>query len=97
MLGSVTNDDVVLIDKLVLRGGAEFSNQPFRVRDIKADFVTLPFDGVLGLDFLLRNFSLIDCWKHRLYVRASELSGKNAAVMDQSLRLSGFSEVPLSP
>jgi predicted aspartyl protease len=97
VLGTVTNEDVVLIDKLVLRGGTEFSNQPFRVRDIKVDFVTLPFDGVLGLDFLLRNFCLIDCWKQRLYVRASELSGENAAVMDQSLRLSGFSEVPLSP
>ena len=97
VLGIVTNEDVVVLDKLVLRGGARFSNQPFRVRDIKVDFVTLPFDGVLGLDFLLRNFCLIDCWKHRLYVRASALSGENAAVMDQSLRLSGFTEVPLSP
>lgn len=96
VLGTITNEDVVLIDKLVLRGGARFSNQPFRVRDIKVDFVTLPFDGVLGLDFLLRNFCLIDCWKHRLYVRASALSGANAAVMDQSLRLSGFTEVSLS-
>ncbi len=97
VLGTITNANVVLIDKLVLRSGAEFSNQPFRVREIKADFVTLPFDGVLGLDFLLRNFCLIDCWKHRLYVRSSGLSTESATVMDQSLRLSGFSEVPLSP
>jgi predicted aspartyl protease len=95
VLGRVTNQDIVLIDKLVLAGSATFSNQPARVKELKMDYITVPFDGVLGLDFLLRNFCLIDCWKHRLYVRAGQLPAERAEVIEQSLRLSGFSEVPL--
>lgn len=95
VLGTITNEDMILIDKIVLGNGAQFSNQPARVRDIKADYVTLPYEGVLGLDFLMRNFCLIDCWKHRLYVRATELSSAHAEGMEQSLRQAGFSEVNL--
>ena len=95
VLGTVTNEDMVLIEKLILGGETQFSNQPARVRDIKADYIALTFDGVLGLDFLLRNFCLIDCWKHRLYVRAEKLSPQYGDALDQSLRMAGFSEVLL--
>jgi Aspartyl protease len=96
VLGIVTNQDIVLVDKLVLADRAQFSNQPARVKELKADYIMLPFDGVLGLDFLLRNNCLIDCWRHRLYVRAGELPRERAEVIAQTLRLSGFSEVRLS-
>lgn len=95
VLGTVTNKDLVLMDKLVLGGVAKFSNQPARVRELKADYTVVQWDGVLGLDFLIRNSCLIDCWEHRLYVRASSLSQEHAEVMDQSLRLAGFTEVNL--
>jgi hypothetical protein len=96
VLGTITDNDIALIDKLILGGVAQFSNQPVLVRELKMDYIATPWDGVLGLDFLTRNYGLIDCWTHRLYVRAGKLTDQQAEVMDQTLRLSGFTEAPLN-
>jgi hypothetical protein len=94
ILGSVTNHEFVVMDKLVI-GRTQFLNQPARVEQLRAEFITLPYNGVLGYDFLLRNFCLIDCWKHRMYVRSGKLSGEQLKAFDGTLRLSGFTEIPL--
>src|SRR5882762_5216412 len=72
-LGQVTNSSFVLVEKLML-GRAQFANQPARVGKHRMDYTQLPFDGVLGVDFLLRNFCLIDLSARRLYFRGSEPS-----------------------
>ena len=96
ILGTVTNRDVVLIERLTI-GGVEFLNQPAHVEQLRADFTVVPYDGALGYDFLLRNFALIDCWKQQMYVRTSAPSNEQLTALAQTLRLSGFIEVPLKP
>ena len=96
ILGKVTNHDIVMVDKLTI-GGVEFLNQPARVRQLRADFTVVPYDGALGFDFLLRNFSLIDSWRHQMYVRTSNPSREQLQALAETLRLSGFTEIPLEP
>jgi predicted aspartyl protease len=95
VLGTVTNSGFVLMDKLVL-GRAQFLNQPARIQKLRSDYIRVPFDGVVGYDFLLRNFCLIDCWKGRLYVRGAKSSDEESKVMEETLRVSGFAEAPLT-
>src|SRR5579862_4398430 len=96
VLGTITNQSVAVMDKLLI-GRAQFFNQPVRVEQFHADYVTVPFDGVLGYDFLARNFCLIDCWKRRLYVQSRKPSDEQSATLEESLRLSGFTRISLDP
>jgi len=96
VLGTITNQSVAVMDKLVIEG-AQFINQPVRVEQFHADYVTVPFDGVLGYDFLARNFCVIDCWKRRLYVQSRKPSDEQSATLEESLRLSGFTRISLDP
>jgi hypothetical protein len=81
----------VLMEKLTL-GGSQFLNQPAAVGKLDMDFITREEDGVLGCDFLLRNFCLIDCREGRLYFRNARRWFEELQAMEESLRQSGFIE-----
>ena len=53
------------------------------------------FNLVLGWDFLVRNFALIDCNRATLFFRGAEAPASLQATIGESLRRSGFSEIPL--
>jgi predicted aspartyl protease len=92
--GKLTDPSIVIMDKLTL-GRAQFFNQPASVRDLRMDFVGAQFDGVLGCDFLFRNYCLIDCLNRRLYVRGSIPSDDTTLAIEATLRASGFKSVPM--
>ncbi len=91
--GVITNAKTVIMDKLVL-GKAEFRDQPAQVRKLNFDYISSTPDGILGCDFFLRNSCLIDCGAARMYLRANKPSAEQAAALAESLRRSGFAEVP---
>jgi hypothetical protein len=86
--------EFVKIDELTL-GHVHLTNQPARVEDLRADYIHLPFDAVLGCDFFFRNSCLIDCYKRRLYLHNSPPSEEQTRALEETLRLSGFAEVPI--
>jgi predicted aspartyl protease len=92
--GTLADPSIVLMDKLRI-GPAQFLNQPARVRKLRMDFVSVRFDGILGCDFLFRNFCLIDCVGRRLYVRGSKPAEDVTSAIETSFRRSGFTEVPI--
>ncbi len=53
------------------------------------------YNLVLGWDFLVRNFALIDCNRATLYFRGAEAPASLQTTIRESLRQSGFSEIPL--
>lgn len=68
LIGSITNRNVLLLD--VKLGAALFTNQlALRANLELAGDSSL--DGILGYDFLSRNFCLIDCLDQRLLSKAS--------------------------
>ncbi|MEY2427144.1 MAG: Aspartyl protease [Verrucomicrobiota bacterium] len=91
--GRLTNSSIVIMEKLVF-GRAQFLNQPADVNKLHMDFVPVEFSGVLGPDFFIRNFCLLDCAEERLYVRGVKPSDEESKVLAESLRRSGFVEVP---
>ena len=84
----------VLMEKLSI-GASQFLNQPATVRKLEMDFITREQDGILGCDFLLRNFCLLDCGLRRVYFRSAPRSAEQTKAMAESLRLSGFVEVAM--
>ncbi len=95
LLGTITNSEVVPIPKLKL-GAAEFSNQPAQIQKLEMDFKRIPQTGVLGLDFMVRNFCILDVGGRHLYFRAAAPSEEEDKALQASLRNSGFTDVPLS-
>jgi predicted aspartyl protease len=93
-LGKLSDPSIVLMDKLTL-DRAQFLNQPAKVMDIRMDFMLTGFDGVLGCDFLFRNYCLIDCFTRRLYVRGSKPSDETTSAIEATLRGSGLTSVPI--
>ncbi len=91
-LGLISDTNVVVLERLKL-GRAEFLNQPAWAEDLNR----LPKRqaGILGADFLARNFCLIDCVAPMLYVRAKPLSKEVRTAMEGSLRNGGFTDVKL--
>jgi predicted aspartyl protease len=93
VLGQLTNSSMVIMEKLIL-GRAQFMNQPARVDKLRFDFVPVDFSGLLGLDFLIRNFCLLECGEGRLYVRGVKPSDEQSKALAETLRRSGFVEIP---
>ncbi len=89
ILGRLTNADYLLMDKLIL-DKAQFVNQPARVKKLHFDFVYRSIDAILGCDFFLRNYCVIDCGDPRLYVRSAPPSEQQTSAMKTSLLQSGF-------
>jgi hypothetical protein len=80
------------MDKLTL-GQAEFLNQPAELTKVDMDFVQMSFQGVLGFDFLTRNFALIDCAGHRVYIRGEKPSAEVSNALAETLSRSGFTNI----
>src|SRR5262249_19570422 len=93
-LGPITNSSIGLLEKVEL-GRAQFFNQPARIEKFQLDFIPVTYDAVLGCDFFLRNFCLIDCGARRLYVRGQRPSAAEARAMEESFRRSALIEVPI--
>jgi hypothetical protein len=92
LLGRLTNSDLVLLEKLTLNR-SQFLNQPAKVEKFQGADMRVDFDGVLGLDFLLRNHCFLDCGEPALYVRGARPSAETMAAMSATFRQSHFDEV----
>jgi predicted aspartyl protease len=93
-LGTLTNAKTCLMT--VKLGNASFTNQPAHSRALNFGGHS-PADCVLGCDFFFRNFCLIDCTGHKLYVRRAEPPKQAVEAMDESLRRSGYHKIKLEP
>ena len=91
--GTISDPTLAIIDKLVI-GRAQFLNQPARVKKLEMEYVDTPYEGILGCDFFLRNYCLIDCARRCLYVRGAKLSEQQSNDMAETFKRSGFVEVP---
>ncbi len=92
-LGVLNDTSIVLADDLEL-GSVRFTNQPAKVLAISPTWGSFA-DGLLGCDFFMRHFCLIDCADLRLYARADELQPAAREALEQSLRQSGYHEAQL--
>jgi len=92
--GELSDPNILLIDRLAI-GGAQFSNQPALSEQLEADYVRLNFEGMIGLDFLLRNFCIIDCGNEQIFFRGARPTPAQAAAMARTFRASGFTEIPI--
>jgi predicted aspartyl protease len=93
-LGTLTNSKTCLMTVKI--GNAIFTNQPAHSKALNAGGHSSA-DCLLGCDFLFRNFCLIDCTNHKLYVRAVEPPKQAEEVLEGSLRQSGFHQIKLQP
>jgi hypothetical protein len=72
--------------------GIDTNAAPALVRELKMDNKTVAFQGALGLDFVFRNFCMIDCGDRRIYLRGSRPSAQQVGALQESLRRSGFTQ-----
>ena len=93
--GTNENSSVVLLESLKL-GRIEFTHQPALMQNMVLNGQRAPFDVVLGCDFLMRNFCVIDCPDSRLYVRSAAPSEQQQREFEEALRLGGFVAVQLN-
>lgn len=93
-LGTLTNSKTCLMT--VKLGNAVFTNQPAHSKALNSGGHS-DCDCLLGCDFLFRNFCLIDCTTHTLYVRAVEPPKQAQEALEGSLSQSGFHEIKLQP
>jgi predicted aspartyl protease len=91
-LGTLTNSKTCLMT--VKLGNAVFTNQPAYSRALNFGGHS-DADCMLGCDFFFRNFCLIDCTTHTLYVRAVAPPEQAQEALEGSLRQSGFRQIKL--
>ena len=91
-LGTLTNSKTCLMT--VKLGNAVFTNQPAHSKALNAGGHS-DADCLLGCDFLFRNFCLIDCTTHKLYVRLVEPPKQAEEALQGSLHQSGFHQIKL--
>jgi predicted aspartyl protease len=92
--GTNMHSAAVLLNSLRL-GRVAFTNQPALVQDMVFNGRRAPFDVVLGCDFLIRNFAVIDCLNRRLYARRQGPSKEQQTEFENDLRQSGLLPVEL--
>lgn len=85
---------MVWVEQLQL-GRVGFTNQPALVRNMIMDGRLASFDLVLGCDFFIRNFAIIDCERRRLYTRRVAPSTMAHAELEAALRGDGYQPVEL--
>ncbi len=85
---------VVLVERLAL-GRASYTNQPALVRNLVVDGRPASFDLVLGCDFFIRNFAVVDCERRRLYTRRVPPSTKAQDEFEAALLHSGYTAASL--
>jgi predicted aspartyl protease len=76
-------------------GRTTFTNQPVRAEKVFFNGQHASFDVVLGLDFLGRNFAVLDCGNRRLFTRRAALSDAAQRDFDDTLRRAGYCEIEL--
>jgi predicted aspartyl protease len=76
-------------------GRVVFTNQPALVQEMTFNGQRAPFDVVLGCDFLLRHFAVMDCANRRLYTRRSAASEREQTELENQLSRAGFASVNL--
>lgn len=76
-------------------GRTTFTNQPARAENVFFNGQRASFDLVLGLDFLRRNFALLDCGNRRLFTRRVALSDEAQRDFEDALGRAGFREIEL--
>lgn len=84
----------IMINSLNL-GQVAFTNQPALVQNLVFNGERAPFDVVVGCDFLIRNFAVIDCANRRLYTRASPPLAEQQTDLENRMRQGGFVAVGL--
>jgi len=93
-LGILSDPSILLVDELSV-GGARFTHQPVRKMALDSDYITLGFGGIIGLDFLYRNFCILDCGAQRLYFHGGPPTAEQTSAIAQSLRNGGYNGVPI--
>ena len=94
VLGILDNSEEVIIDELKF-GTARLLNEPALVKALNSSGGSAIADGVIGCDFLLRHFCLIDCLDLKLYLRSERLSHDRQAELEKILGRSGLHGAPL--
>ena len=92
VLGLLSDPKVLLIDELKL-GECTLTNQPARAETLTEERFEVPYDGVLGLDFLRRNGCLLDWGTHTLYIQVADPGP--GRILASTLARSRFTSVPL--
>ena len=90
--GDATAEPV--LQKLEL-GRVTFTNPAVRVENVVFNCQPAAFDVVLGMDFLRRNFAVLDCGNRRLFTRRAALSEVAQKEFEAALRRAGFGALPL--
>ena len=94
ILGTVGGTNFVLIRELQL-GPMLLENQPVQVGSLDNRRFLANEDALLGIDLLRRHYALIDFLGRGLFLRAQEPTAENIAAVDEVMRQSGWSAVPL--
>ncbi|HTH49168.1 MAG TPA: retroviral-like aspartic protease family protein [Candidatus Limnocylindria bacterium] len=94
VLGTVGGADFALIHKLQL-GPMLLENQPVQIGNLDGRQFLANKDALLGIDLLRRNYALVDFPGRGLFLSAQEPTAENIAALDEVLRRSGWSAVPL--
>ncbi len=92
--GTNENSSAVRLDNLKL-GRVEFASQPALVQNMVLNGRRASFDVVVGCDFLMRHYAVLDCPNLRLYVRHGVPSEHQREQLEESLRRRGFVAVQL--
>ena len=95
VLGTVGGTNFVLIPELQL-GAMLLANQPAQVESLDNRRFLSNKDALIGIDLLRRNYALIDFLGRNLFLRAQEPSAESVTALDEVLKRSGWSAVPLT-
>jgi hypothetical protein len=96
LLGELTDPALLVLENLSF-GPARFFNQPARAEKLDADFIALRYGGILGIDFLVRNFCVIDCAGRQIYFRGAKPTPEQATAIEKSFRQSGYTPIAIAP
>jgi hypothetical protein len=88
------NDPSMLLIKTLTLGHSQFLNQPAASQELTFDYMSIPFEGIIGSDFFFRNHCLFDLYARKLYVRGMPRSAEESQAMEETFRKSGFIEIP---
>jgi predicted aspartyl protease len=76
-------------------GRVVLTNEPVVVQDLRINGRPAPYDVVLGCDFLIRHYAIVDCANDRLYLRPDAPSLAQAEESERTLRNAGWVPIGL--
>ncbi len=89
--GDISRSNIFVMERLQF-GKAVFLNQPAERETSRINFG----DGLLGVDFMHRNWCILECASPSLFVRGSPPGDSVQSTFQKSLELSGFKPVKLA-